>query len=63
MQHTVDLDQEYEITAPVDYFGMKLRETIGTVFAPSSREALRLARQEFGKNLGKLTARLTNNDE
>ena len=44
-QHTVDLDQEYEITAPVDYFGMKLRETIGTVFALDSREALRLARQ------------------
>lgn len=56
--HTVDLDQEYEITAPVDYFGLKLRETIGTVFAQSTKEALWLARQEFGKGLGKLSARL-----
>lgn len=56
--HTVDLDQEYEILHPADHFGVKVRESLGTVFARNTRDAVRQARAEFGRGLGKLSARL-----
>jgi hypothetical protein len=56
--HAIDLDQEYEILHPTEFYGQRVRESLGTVFARNAREAITAARQEFGRGLGKLSARL-----
>ena len=53
-----EIDHEYEIIHPTTHFGERVKETLGTVFARNTQEAIQAAREEFGRGLGKLRARL-----
>ena len=56
---TPGLEQEWEIFARFeDHYHMSARESVGTVFAPSKRAAIKQAIREFGADVGsQLTAR------
>jgi hypothetical protein len=55
----ITADQEWEIFAKYeDHYHLSARESVGIVFAPSRRAAVKQALREFGADVGRqLTAR------